>query len=79
MQQQSCMRPKDALTSILTYMLYNSALRLSNSAVGLQIHMMLFWIAITHIVCSYALIRISTARVKIWRHWLSEDDAHSKA
>ncbi|DBA84759.1 TPA: hypothetical protein ACH3X1_005802 [Trebouxia sp. C0004] len=51
---------------------------LSGTAIH-QIHMMLFWIAITHIVCSYALIRISTARVKIWRHWLAEDDAHSKA
>ncbi|KAA6422761.1 MAG: hypothetical protein FRX49_07296 [Trebouxia sp. A1-2] len=27
----------------------------------------------------YVLIRVSTARVKIWRHWLAEDDAHSKA
>jgi len=45
----------------------------------LQIHMMLLWIAITHVVCSVALIMISTARVKIWRHWLAEDDAHSKA
>ncbi len=62
----------------LAYMLYNSALGLYNSALRLQIHMMLFWIAITHIVCSYALIRISTARVKIWRHWLAEDDTHSK-
>ncbi|KAL0048084.1 hypothetical protein WJX82_007361 [Trebouxia sp. C0006] len=51
---------------------------LSGTAIH-QIHMMLFWIAITHVVCSVALIMISTARVKIWRHWLAEDDAHSKA
>lgn len=72
MQHQSLACPKDAVMLLLTYMLHNSAL-------GLQIHMMLFWIAIMHIVCSYVLIRVSTARVKIWRHWLAEDDAHSKA
>ena len=45
----------------------------------LQIHMFLFFIAFSHIVCSNVMIRISTARVQIWKHWLAGDDAHSKA
>lgn len=45
----------------------------------MQIHMFLFYIALCHIICGYVMIRISSARVDIWRQWLLDDDAHSKA
>lgn len=45
----------------------------------LQIHQMLFYIAIGHVLCSYILVRISTSRVKIWKHWLKDEDAHTIA
>ena len=44
-----------------------------------QIHMFLFYIALSHVICGYLMIRISSARVDIWRQWLLDDDAHSKA
>ncbi|DBA84760.1 hypothetical protein WJX77_002067 [Trebouxia sp. C0004] len=51
---------------------------LSTNAIH-QIHMFLFYIALCHIICGYVMIRISSARVDIWRQWLLDDDAHSKA
>ena len=45
----------------------------------MQIHMFLFYIALCHIICGYVMIRISSARVDIWRQWLLDDGAHSKA
>ena len=44
-----------------------------------QIHKMLFYIAVSHIVCSVIMSKIATARIQIWKKWLSDDDAHSTA
>lgn len=51
---------------------------LSSNAIQ-QIHTMLFYIAVGHVLCSYIMVRISTSRIKIWKHWLKDEDAHTKA
>ena len=44
-----------------------------------QIHTMLFYIAAVHIVCSVVMHKIASARIQIWRKWLSDEDASSTA
>ncbi|KAL3145465.1 Mlo15p, variant 2 [Trebouxia sp. C0010 RCD-2024] len=44
-----------------------------------QIHTMLFYIAVVHIVCSVVMYRIANARIRIWKKWLSDEDATSTA
>ena len=45
----------------------------------MQIHTILFYIAVGHILCSVIMSKIATARIQIWKKWLSDDDAHCTA
>ena len=63
-------------TSSLTFCYVQS----SASLVSLmQIHTILFYIAVGHILCSVIMSRIATARIQIWKKWLSDDDVHCTA